>query len=409
MSRAVMLTDGGREERVRRITCALEREGLDGVVCALAENVVMLSGYWPVVGTSLAVATRSGRIGILAPEDERDLAESGWADLARTYSPGSLDRLGAPWEAAAGPMAGLLGELDLTGGTLGCEDGATYEASTYAAMYLFGASMESLLRTAAPGARTRSARGVLMCLRAALTPWEVSRVQQACRVAEHGFEAGKQALRAGATEAEIATAFAAPMEALGRGEPDVRRAAADVWCMSGPHSALAGKAYARTRDRTVREGDLVLVHCNSCLDGYWTDITRTYCLGTLDERTSAMYDAIFAARQAALDAIKPGVRAAGVDRAGREILEARGFGRYFTHAIGHNVGFSVISAEYPPRLHPRSPDRLEVGMTFNLEPAIYIAGFGGVRHCDVVTLGEAGPEVLTRFQATIDELTLPDC
>src|SRR6185312_6073097 len=101
--------------------------------------------------------------------------------------------------------------------------------------------------------------------------------------------------------------------------------------------------------------------CNSYVDGYWTDITRTYCLGRPDARQQAMYEAVFAARAAALDAIRPGVAAVDVDSAARRVLAERGFGKEFTHGVGHNVGFSAISAEYPPRLHPASPDHLAVG------------------------------------------------
>ncbi|HWE61367.1 MAG TPA: M24 family metallopeptidase, partial [Chloroflexota bacterium] len=119
-----------------------------------------------------------------------------------------------------------------------------------------------------------------------------------------------------------------------------------------------------------------------------------------------MYAAVFEARAAALSVICPGVRAAEVDRAARDVLTARGFGDQFTHGLGHNVGFSAISTEFPPRLHPASHDYLEIGMTFNLEPAIYIQGYGGLRHCDVVTLGEQGAEVLTSFQATPADLIM---
>jgi len=192
----------------------------------------------------------------------------------------------------------------------------------------------------------------------------------------------------------------------GLAQPGIARAAGFVWCMSGPNSALAGAAYARTRDRELGAGDLVLVHCNSYLDGYWTDITRTYSLGKPDARRRAMYDAVLAARQAALRSIRPGVAAADVDRAARNVLDRRGYGPYFTHGIGHNVGFSVISAEYPPRLHPASPDRLEIGMTFNIEPSIYIKGYGGIRHCDVVTVRDDGPELLTPFQSDIAGLVI---
>jgi Xaa-Pro aminopeptidase len=176
--------------------------------------------------------------------------------------------------------------------------------------------------------------------------------------------------------------------------------------MSGPNSAHAGIAFARTNNRELRGGDLVLIHCNSYVDGYWTDITRTYTLGNPDDRQQAMYDAIFAARDAALAVIRPGVAAAHVDAAARDVLADRGFGANFIHGLGHNVGFSSISAEFPPRLHPASPDQLEVGMTFNVEPSIYIDGYGGMRHCDVVALREDGPEVLTPFQSEMEELVI---
>jgi Xaa-Pro aminopeptidase len=213
-------------------------------------------------------------------------------------------------------------------------------------------------------------------------------------------------LRQGLHEPEVAASFAAPMSIDGLAQEGVQRAGAFTWCMSGPNSALAGAAYARTHNRELRPGDLVLVHCNSYIDGYWTDITRTYSLGEPDGRRREMYDAIFAARAAALAAIRVGARAAAVDAAARNVLTERGYGQYFTHGVGHNVGFSAISPDFPPRLHPASPDRLTAGMTFNIEPSIYIDGYGGIRHCDVVTVHEDGLEVLTPFQAQVEELVI---
>lgn len=148
------------------------------------------------------------------------------------------------------------------------------------------------------------------------------------------------------------------------------------------------------------------MHCNSYRDGYWTDITRTYCAGEPDERQESLYEAVLAARSAALDTIRPGARAAEVDRAAREELRARRLGEAFKHATGHGVGFGAIDAGSPPRIHPASPDRLEPGMVFNVEPAVYFDGYGGLRHCDVVVVTETGVELLTPFQATIDELAV---
>jgi Xaa-Pro aminopeptidase len=118
-----------------------------------------------------------------------------------------------------------------------------------------------------------------------------------------------------------------------------------------------------------------------------------------------MYDAVFDARRAAIESIHGGIKASEVDRAAREVLRAHGFEREFKHPTGHGVGFAVISHNALPRIHPMSNDLLEVGMVFNIEPGIY-DGYGGLRHCDMVAVGETGVEVLTPFQLSIEDLII---
>ncbi len=244
----------------------------------------------------------------------------------------------------------------------------------------------------------------LIALRSVMTPAETEHVKAACEVAEAAFQFAADQLKPGLRETEIAAACEGQLSIQGIGYKGAQRAGGFAFCMSGPNSALAGRAYAQSRSRALKSGDLVLLHVNSYRDGYWTDITRTYCLGEPTLRQRSLYEAIFEARAAALVAIRPGVKAAEVDQAARRVLEKCGFADYFTHSTGHNVGFSAISGSSPPRLHPASPDVLETGMVFNVEPAIYIQGFGGIRHCDVVTVTGDGVQVLTPFQPSIDHL-----
>lgn len=397
--------DEGGRERISYVRQALSGSGLDALVCTWPDNVLVLSGYWPVVGTAVAVATGDG-VAVLAPEDERDLAAGGWAGEVRTYRPGSLQQLISPAEAAREPLRALLADLGLSQARIGYEDGPMFENASYAAMFMYGAALSRVLAEAAPDAALQSGMDALSQSRAVMTPYETGRVRLACEIAGTAFTRESASIRPGMREPEVAARVAAPLSEEGLARPGVERAGGFAWCMSGPNSAGAGAAYARTRNRELREGDLVLIHCNSYVDGYWSDITRTYTLGTPDERQQSMYDAIFAARAAALARIQPGEAAAEVDAAARDVLTAHGFGANFTHGLGHNVGFSAISAEFPPRLHPASPDRLEVGMTFNVEPSIYIEGYGGMRHCDVVTLREDGPELLTAFQSAAEQLII---
>ena len=103
------------------------------------------------------------------------------------------------------------------------------------------------------------------------------------------------------------------------------------------------------------------------------------------------------ARQAALATIAPGSKAKDVDLAARSVLGKRNFGAQFKHGTGHGVGFAAANSNGIPRIDPESPDVLAAGMTFNIEPAVYIEGYGGMRHCDMVAVTETGAEVLTDF------------
>lgn len=398
-----MMADG---ERIGRIRQALEERGLDAVVCSLPSNVLLLTGYWPVVGTAIAVATRRGAIGLLAPKDERHLAEAGWADELRLFEPGSLEELRNAAEAVHQPLAMLLQEQGIERGRVGCETGPAFQPSSYASLHLYGASLGDVLAERFPAAVLVSADELLARLRSVPTAQECARVRTACAIAGSAFESAAATIRAGMRETEVAARFRTPLSTPAAMAAQVERADGFAFCMSGANAAHAYGAYARSRAKVVAAGELLLVHCNSYADGYWSDITRTYSLGEPDARQCRMYRAVFAARDAAFAVIRPGVRAADVDRAARGELEARGFGAAFKHPTGHGVGFAAIDHNAPPRLHPRSDDVLEPGMVFNVEPAIYLDDLDGLRQCDMVVVTETGASLLTPFHVSLEELTL---
>ena len=392
-----------RIDRIRKVLCGNQ---WDLLVCALPMNVLLLSGYWPVVGTSVAVASSDGRIHLLVPKEEEDLAKHGWADEIRTFKPGSLDELTTTAEEIRKPLRQLAESFSPASRRVAFEAYEASEPASYAAMHIYGGTMRYLLGGVFRAAMLIPADFVLAELRARKTEFEVSQIRTACEIAGRAFRQGREQVKVGATEVETAATFRAPLSAGLINLPALQRTDGFTWCMSGANSALASASYARSRAKRIESGDLVMVHCNSYADGYWTDITRTYSVGKLDERSAKMYDAVFAAREAALGAIRPGAKAADVDTAARDTLKKQGFGPQFKHSTGHGVGFSAISADAGPRLHPKSEDILEIGMVFNVEPAIYVDGYGGVRHCDMVTVTEAGAELLTPFQSRVAELII---
>lgn len=391
-------------ERLERITAGVSAANLDALICSLPSNVLLLTGYWPVVGTSIAVATRDGTVGLLAPEDEQHLAQHGWSDRFDFFKPSTLDQLKPLQDAVAPPLRTLLQQLPPLR-RIGCDAGLANEPVSYAAMNLYGAELPRIIRRIIPGAKIVGVRQLLAGLKSALTRRELDRVRLACRIAGEAFKIAASAIRPGMEEVEIAAQFGAPLSTIGAGIPGVHRAGGFAMCMSGPNSAEAA-AYARSRVRQIQRGDFVLVHCNSYVDGFWTDITRTYVVGEPGARQRKIQAAISDARAAALNAICPGARASDVDRAARRVLAEHGFTSEFKHSTGHGVGYAGIDANALPRVHPKSPDVMATGMVFNVEPAVYIDGWGGARHCDTVALTEKGVEVLSDFQTSAEELMI---
>jgi Xaa-Pro aminopeptidase len=398
-----MIRDTARIDRIRRI---LEAADLEAILATLPVHVLLLSGYWPVVGNALAIATQDGRTAVIAPQDERGLAEGGWADEVRTFEPVSPDELKTLDEAVCVPLAEVARSLGLGRGWIGYARGPMSEPASYAAMSLYGPGVLELLQQALPSAHLQPADESFRRLEAVKTPREMAWLRVTCRIVEQAFRAGADQLRPGLLETEAAVHFAVPLSTVGTGFKGVGRGGGYAWCMSGPNAAEAKGAYARSRPRPLARGEMVLIHCNAYADGYWADVTRTFCLGDPDVRQGELFDAVLQARAAALGTIRPGARAADVDRAARGVLEDLGLGSHFKHPAGHGVGFQAIDHNARPRLHPKSDDVLEPGMVFNVEPAVYFDGDCGLRHCDMVAVTAEGYELLTPFRDTIEQLFL---
>ena len=386
------------KERIRRVQQALKDAQLDALFATLPSYVLMLSGYWPVIGTAMAIVTAEGEVAVLAPEDEQRFAEHSWAHHVRTFKPAKLDEITTAAIESGKPLKQLLHDLKVYCARIGYEMGAFSEPSTYAGMNLYAHTVIDILREAAPSAPLAPADELVRRLAAVKTPEEVARIRLTCQIAGMTYDNGRTQIREGAMETGVAALYRSGFSIYGTLHDNVKRADGFSWCMSGPNSALAKGAFAHSSSRKMESGDFVLVHSNSYADGYWTDITRTQVLGDPDEKQRKILSAIAEAREAAFARIKPGERACAVDRAAREVLTKHGFGDHFPHSTGHGVGFNAISANARPRIHPASDEVLEAGMTFNIEPAVYIEGYGGARHCDMVAVTETGMELLTDFQ-----------
>jgi len=391
------------EERIGRIQQVLSSNNWNALVCTLPENVLLLSGYWPVIGSSVAMFQREGAAILLVPDDERELAQQGWADEIRTFESGSLSDLKTTSESACEALGEIRDQLRLPAASiLGFEGSSSFEPSSYASNFGFGAEIQTVLGRVFPVATLVDAAEHLNRLRSAATSRELGLIRRACHIARNAFVTTSASIEAGMREWDIAALLRSN---LGAAQTDDTRCDGFAYCMSGPNSAQAFAAFQHTRSRAVKEGDFILLHCNSYCGGLWTDITRTFCIRPPDSH-AAIIDAVLEASQKAISVIRPGITAAAVDDASRGVLTARGYGKAFRHATGHGVGFAAINHNAPPRIHPLSQEVLESGMVFNVEPAVYIPGVGGMRQCNMVAVNEGGVELLTPFQNLKSELIL---
>ena len=382
-------------ERHQNIRGTLASTDLLGLVCFSPENILLLSGYWPVMGSSVAIFQRDGRVTVLLPEDEVELAEAtSDADLV-SYKPATLDALRTPAEALVLPLKSLSRQLRFGDGQIGTEWQDGNQANPYPSTHHFRHTVTPLLEETFCEAKIVAADELLRQLRSVKTPTEIGLIDRAANLAKAGFAAADTAIAAGRRENEVAAEIESAFARVAN--DGFERGHGRFFCMSGPNSTKAAGAFARTRRRILQQGDVIMIHANTTGDGYWTDISRTYVMGGPNEQQKCMTTAIAEAKAAALTAVAPGVEAKEVDAAARNVLARYGYGDAFKHSTGHGVGFAAADPNAYPRIHPASKDVLEKGMTFNIEPAIYIEGIGGMRHCDVVACTGSGAKVLTDF------------
>lgn len=381
-------------DRHSRTMAAISASSHDVLICASAAEVLLLTGYWPVMAASVAIFSSNGHVQVIVPEDEVELAEDTSSAEIIPYKPEGLHTLDTPLSQLKAPLRCALKDVSKIRVGVQLEQGV--QPASYAVSTVFRSSLVALLAELLPEASLASCDELLESTKAVKTTKELEILHTASRVAEAGFAAAAMCIEPGRRETEVAAEIQAAFEAT-RDADTLQRSYGYYFCMSGPNSATAHAAYARTRQRVIEKGDLVMIHANTCADGYWTDITRTYTAGTPSVRQQEIRSVTNDARSAGLDAIRPGAEGKDVDHAARSVMESAGFGKAFKHAAGHGVGFAASNANGRPRIHPLSLDVLEEGMTFNLEPAAYFDGYGGMRHCDVIAVTAEGAHVVTDF------------
>lgn len=172
----------------------------------------------------------------------------------------------------------------------------------------------------------------------------------------------------------------------------------DTIVASGENGSMP---HAFPTERVLAKGDMITLDFGAGLDGYKSDMTRTYALGEPSNKTLEIYKIVKEAQQLAQDALKPGLSCKEVDAVARDFITEKGYGEYFGHGLGHGVGLNIHEF---PRLGPTSNDILQENMVVTIEPGIYLPGIGGVRIENTCVITKDGSKSL--FSAPTDLVKL---
>lgn len=164
---------------------------------------------------------------------------------------------------------------------------------------------------------------------------------------------------------------------------------------SGSNSSVP---HHRTSNKKIDEGEILLIDTGCIVNGYCSDITRTFFTGENRETETSIYNIVLRAQKAGIDAVRPGLKLSELDSIVRGVIEEEGYGDTFIHRTGHGVGIEVHE---PPSISSENAMELEEGMVITIEPGIYLPGHFGVRIEDLVLVTSFGCKRLTEYPRDI--------
>lgn len=344
--------------RVERLIETLGQQGLEGMLISSPENRRYLSGF-----------TGSAGVLIITPGAAKLATDFRYYEQVRQQAP-DFELV----EVAQRVEPVLAQEL----AALGLERIAFESAGVTFETY------ESW-RKAMPGVELAPTTGLVEGLRAIKDAGELAAIGEAVRVADEAMEQIIDSIRPGMTEREVAWDLEVAMRTRG-----AEALAFGIIVAAGPHGAMS---HAVVTDRPIGWGEPVVIDMGARVDGYCSDITRSFCVGEADERYLAIWSTVLEAQLTAERQIRAGVLGSQADAFARDLIYGAGFEGQFGHGLGHGVGLAIHEE---PRASMSATGAIPAGVVLTVEPGIYVPGWGGVRIEDMVVVEEEGCRILTR-------------
>ena len=369
--------------RIQALRSHMARYELDACLLSSPENIQYMSGFQAITYSRpifFLVNHTSACLIIPALEEEHaDLTSTGVEQLRVYYEhPEKVSVAGSPLDH--------LKQLLSRGTRLGVE---------FSAITL---RMADTLR--ALGCQLSDLSDTLKSMRYVKDSQELDCIREGGRLCRYAFEKTLEHARAGVSEMELEQyGTQALYELLG---DDYPYSFSSPSCItpSGVERTIMPHVYSSCR--RLARGDMVIHVRKPAINGYYAELERTFFIGRPADPAKRAFCAMVEAQLAVFERVRPGVPAADLDRAGRDVLRKYGYGDYAIHRIGHGQG---LGRHEEPYLSCQTDMVLQENMVFTVEPGIYIPGVGGFRHSDTIIVTKTGFENVTAFPRTLDELT----
>ena len=374
-SEAVPITLPEREHRLERARALLTSNRIDGLVICSGTSLAYFTGlHWGQSERLFSwILPRRGDPFIVCPAFEEGRVRERISAQPPTLPSASTTRV-YTWNEDEDPYALLaraLKDTGLTTGSLGLEERTQF-------------AFADRLGHASPSFTAVSAIPVTAGCRSIKSTAELALMQLANNITLSVYEATWKSLQPGMTNRQVSDLIAAGYDRTGfRG---------DASCEVGKYSALP---HGSLQPQVIREGEIILLDDGCSVEGYQSDISRSFVLGKATDKQKRVFEIVHRAQAAALAAAHPGVPCHAVDDAARKVVEDGGYGpgyKFFSHRLGHGIGMDGHEWPYLVRGNTQA---LETGMCFSDEPGIYIPGEFGIRLEDDWHLAPDGGKLFT--------------
>ncbi len=364
------------QNRLSKIQDQLKQKGLKAMALVPGPNMLYVSGMHTHLSERpiVMLIPAEGEAGIVIPTLEAPKAKAA----------GIPENLIFNW----GDDEGYMGAFQAACQTFGLA------GSTIAVEKLYMRMLEwDMLEEFSAGIKRKYADPILNQLRLTKDEEEIGHLRKAIEIAENAMHALLPKIEIGMTEKQIAGMLSQLMTQGGsEGNPF------GPIVSSGPNAA---SPHAVPTDRPIQDGELMIIDWGAIIHDYQSDITRTFAVGNVSDDLKAKYNIVKAANEAGIRVVSPDSDCSAVDEAARQVIDDSGYGEYFIHRTGHGLGLEIHEE---PSMITGNRAKLVEGMTFTIEPGIYIPDEVGIRIEDDILVTANGYLVLTSFPKKLIEI-----